>query len=270
MYSSSAADAQLAAECADGTIPVLVRRFGSWQVSLRRQTLNAHELSRAYDRAAPGWHRVLERLGFPDAYETVLRSVLRPPTVPEQARRVLDCGVGTGALSCALAHVSPDAFRLDAIDISPRMLEQAQGRLRDCNLQGTLCRGDIRELPYGDSVFDLVMSGHVLEHMADPNVALGEMIRVLKPGGILILCITRRSLSGLYVHLKWRTHRTTPAQTERWLRDRGLEDVGCRPFGDRSLCRRLSVAYVGTKPCKDNQTGTHTPGDRPMNGDDDE
>ncbi|MDA0786157.1 MAG: methyltransferase domain-containing protein [Proteobacteria bacterium] len=270
MHSSSDADTPFAAGYADGTIPVLVRRFGSWQVSLRRQALNEHELSRDYDRAAPRWHRALDRLGFPDAYEKVLRDVLRARAIPGQPRRVLDCGVGTGALSCALSRVSSDPFRLDAIDISPRMLEQAQGRFRDCDLRGTLCLGDIRELPYGDGIFDLVMSAHVLEHLADPNIALDEMIRVLKPGGVLVVCLTRRSLSGSFVNLKWRTHRTTPAQTERWLCNKGLEDVGCRSFGDRSLCRRLSVACIGSKPFDDIHAGAGTAGARPIDGEQDE
>ena len=94
------------------TIPVLARWFGSWQISLRRRPLSAHELTRSYDRAAPGWCRTLDRLGYPGAYETMLRGV-PSDEVPGGAgaqRRVLDCGVGTGALSSALARVSPVPF----------------------------------------------------------------------------------------------------------------------------------------------------------------
>lgn len=272
MYSSSEANAPFAAGYADDTIPVLAGRFGSWQISLRRQALNADELSRDYDRVAPGWHHSLERLGFPAAYENVLREALRvePFAVSGHQLRVLDCGVGTGAMSCALSRVSPGPFRLDAIDISPRMLEQARARFRDCDLQGTLRLGDIRQLPYGDGGFDLVMSAHVVEQMADPNLALDEMIRVLKPGGVLVVCLTRRSLAGMYVNLKWRTHRTTPAQAERWLCDRGLEEVGCRSFGNHGLCRRLSVACIGSKPYAHTHTEARNPGARPIDGDHDE
>ncbi len=231
------------------TIPVFTRWFGSWRLSLQRRALSPTQLSRCYDLAAPGWSRTLERLGFPSAYETLLSRILskEEPSVSVAPRRVLDCGVGTGALSCALARVSPGPLRLDGIDISPRMLERAGSRFRDCGLAAALRQGDVRALPYDDGVFDLVMSAHVLEHLVDPGVALEEMVRVLKPGGLLVACLTRRSTLGMYVHLKWRTHRVTPAQAEAWLRDAGLEDARRLSFDGRGLCRQLSVASVGRK-----------------------
>jgi len=234
----------------EGTIPVFARRFGSWQLSLQRHAFSSTELTHLYDRAAPRWSQTLDRLSFPRAYHSLLRKVLEKNAlnVAGTRPRVLDCGVGTGALSGALANVLPTAFSLDAIDISPRMLEQANRSFRDSNMDVTLRQGDVRELPYADGEFDLAMTAHVLEHLVDPSAALNEMMRVLKPGGLLIACITRRSAFGMYVHLKWRTHRVTPAQAERWLRDSGVENVGCLSFGDRALCRRLSVACVGRKP----------------------
>ena len=161
---------------------------------------------------------------------------------------MLDCGVGTGALSSALARVLPTPFKLDAIDISPRMLERASSTLDGTNLEMTFSLGDMRELPYCNGVFDLVMTAHVLEHLTDPGVALNEMVRVLKPGGLLIACLTRRSALGMLVHLKWRTHRVTPAQAETWLLESGLEDAHCLTFEDRAMCQRLSVVCVGRKP----------------------
>ena len=234
----------------DQAIPVFSRWFGSWRLSLQRRPLDAGQLTRRYDRAAPGWHRTLDRLGVPDAYETLLRGVLAEDAAGLAAAdlRVLDCGIGTGALSCALARVRPAPFRLDAIDISPRMLERAGVRLRDAGLDAALRQGDVRDMPYEPGAFDLVMTGHVLEHLADPGPALGEMLRVLKPGGLLIACLTRRSPLGAWVQLKWRTHRVTPAQSESWLRQSGLEDVRCRPFRRRALSRQLSVACIGKKP----------------------
>ncbi len=235
---------------AEQTIPVFARWIGSWQISVQRQAFSSPELTRLYDRAAPGWGRTLDRLGYPSAYETLLRRVLSEEAleVVGARPRVLDCGVGTGALSSALSRVLPIPFKLDAIDISPRMLERASGSLRDSDLEVTLRHGDMRELPYGNGVFDLVMTAHVLEHLIDPRVALNEMMRVLKPGGLLIACLTRRSVLGMIVHLKWRTHRVTPAQAESWLLESGLENAQCLSVGDRALCQRLSVACVGRKP----------------------
>ena len=234
----------------DQTIPVFAGWLGSWRISVQRLAYSSPELTRRYDRAAPGWGRTLERLGFPAAYETLLRSVLSEEgqdTLGPRPR-VLDCGVGTGALSSALARALATPFELDAIDISRSMLERARRSFRDTGLEATLRHGDVSELPYGSGGFDLVMTSHVLEHLADPAAALSEMVRVLKPGGLLVTCLTRRSPLGMLVHLKWRTHQVTPAEAQSWLIESGLENTRCLSFEDRVLCRQLSVACVGRKP----------------------
>ena len=110
-------------------------------------------------------------------------------------------------------------------------------------------------LGYGNGVFDLVMTAHVLEHFVDPSVALSEMVRVLKPGGLHIACLTRRSSLGMYVHLKWRTHRVTPAQAESWLLESGLENARCQSFDHHAFSRHLSVVCVGRKPPGEIPTG---------------
>lgn len=245
------------------TIPVFAQRFGSWQLSVERQAFSTRELTRLYDRAAPGWGQMLDRLHFPQAYEALLRNVLstRAPDPGDVGTRVLDCGVGSAALSSALARVLPAPFALDAIDISPRMLEQAKRNLHDIKRDVTFRQGDVRELPYSDGIFDIAMTAHVLEHLVDPGVALDEMARVLKPGGLLIACITRRSTLGMLVHLKWRTHRVTPTQAESWLNESGLENVRCLSLCDGTLSRHLSVACVGQKPLAGGRKPTLNLGD---------
>ena len=233
----------------DEMIPVFARHIGSWQFSLRRRPLSGPQLAKLYDRAAPGWARLLDRLGVPAAYEGLLQGLLRDePIRPAASRlRVLDCGVGTGALSSALARVLSEPFDLEGVDISPGMLERAGERLRDAGISANLRRADLRDLPYSAGDFDLVMTGHVLEHLPDPITAIDEMLRVLRPGGLLVACITRRSLLGNLVHLKWRTHRVTPAEAERWFQDRGLDKARITWLEQNLICRQLSLACVGRK-----------------------
>lgn len=234
----------------NATIPVFTKWLGSWQFSLRRQAFAATQLVGFYDRAAPEWRQTVNRLGFPAAYENLLRRILSEE-ISKAARaplHVLDCGIGTGAFSGALARVLPAPFELDGIDISPRMLEKAEEALRPQGLRPILRQGDVNALPYGDGMFDLVIAAHLLEHQSDPGRALNEMVRVLKPGGRLITCLTRRTFLGMYVHLKWRTHRLTPDQAKTWLRQSGLDNAHCLWFGGNAICRRLSLACVGQKP----------------------
>jgi len=250
MQHASAPHSLSAGHYEEATIPVFSRWFGSWRITLQRRPMSLPQLTHRYDRAAPRWSQTLDQLGIPDAYEAMLRTLLHEdaPGLTRAGLRALDCGVGTGALSCALARVLPASFELDAIDISPRMLERAGDRLGDAGLEASLRQGDVRDLPYDTGLFDLAMTGHVLEHLPDPRVALREMARVLKPGGLLIACLTRRSPLGAYVQLKWRTHRAAPEEAESWLRQSGLKDVRYRPFDRQAFCRRFSMVCVGRKP----------------------
>jgi len=161
--------------------------------------------------------------------------------------RVLECGIGTGALSSALSDVLPVSFSLAAIEISSRTLEQARRRFIDTNIDVTLHRGDVRNLPYSARVFNRAMTSPVFEHLVDPIEALNEMTRIPKPGGLLVACITRRSAPGLLAKLKWRTHRVTPALAESWLRECGLENVNGLALGSSGFSKNLSVACVGRK-----------------------
>ena len=230
----------------DNTIPVLDRWIGSWQISIRRQALSVVELTDRYDESASTWARTLTRLGFPDAYESMLRDLGIGSRV-DFPSRVLDCGIGTGALSQALANVHPTTFTLDAVDVSPQMLKQAEQTLNPLNIDATLRVADACTLPYPDNAFDLVMTAHMLEHLPDPVVALKEMVRVLRPGGILVACITRRSILGSLIHLKWRTHRLTHDQASQLLHDSGLRALRQIPFNKAPICRHLSRAYAGRK-----------------------
>jgi len=58
----------------------------------------------------------------------------------------------------------------------------------------TLVHGDALELPFKDESFDVVTVFEVIEHLDDPQKALGEVRRVLKPGGIALISTPRRDL----------------------------------------------------------------------------
>lgn len=239
---------------AGGRIPVLARRFGSWHLSLQRQPYDAANLSASYDLAAAGWHRTIDRLDYLPAYRSLLKQALAhwPTTGSAPQLQALDCGIGTGALTEALAQVCTEPLKIDAIDISLAMLSKAGERLRNIGLEVALRQANAQRLPYADNSFDIVMAGHMLEHLPHPVAALREMVRVVRPGGLVFVCITRRTLPGLWTHLLWRTHMVSPAEAENWLHRANLLDVRCISPNCTALFRQMSVACCGIKP--DNQS----------------
>jgi len=251
--------AQLTGGCE--TIPVFARWFGSWQVTVRRQALDTGELRRRYDRAAPEWQHKLDRLGVPDAYDGVLRSALANHGRPLHAQsRVLDCGIGSGGLSAALARVTGGPLVLHGVDMSPAMLVQAEEILRATEIEAHLRSADAHALPYPDDHFDLVMSAHMVEHCPRPQRVLAELARVLRPGGLLVLCVTRASLLGMMIHLSWRTHAVTPSRAMSWLAQSGFEQVRPLAYGTGALCPQLSLAFMAIRPKNTPPTNEKTKG----------
>jgi SAM-dependent methyltransferase len=99
--------------------------------------------------------------------------------VPSQGR-VLDAGCGTGSLTEALtAHATLNA--IEALDFDEEFITALQRRTTDPRVRAQ--KGDVCALPYVDGVFDGAYSLLVLHFVSDPDRAVQEMRRVLRPGG---------------------------------------------------------------------------------------
>ncbi len=135
-------------------------------------------VARAYERWAP-------------VYDLVFGKVFehgRQSTIAEADKiggRILDVGVGTGL---SLSDYSPTT-KLCGVDISEPMLRKAQQRVRALGLANveTLAVMDAKHLAFADSYFDAVVAQYVITAVPDPEATLDDFIRVLKPGGELIL-----------------------------------------------------------------------------------
>ena len=100
---------------------------------------------------------------------------------PQPSERVLDIAAGTGTSSAALAKSGAEVV---ALDFSPGMIEE--GRKRHPEL--TFVEGDAEALPFPPQSFDVVTISFGLRNVNNPQLALGEMYRVLKPGGRVVIC----------------------------------------------------------------------------------
>jgi ubiquinone/menaquinone biosynthesis C-methylase UbiE len=96
-------------------------------------------------------------------------------------RAFLDAGCGDGRYLAALDAELPE--RIAGVDISERILETARARVPRAELQ----QANLESLPFPDGEFDLVLSSQVIEHVVDADAALRELVRVLRPGGTLVL-----------------------------------------------------------------------------------
>lgn len=105
-------------------------------------------------------------------------------------QRLLDVGCGLGDAAITLAgDLDPDGA-IVGIDTSAEMVAAARGRSRRAGIEVRFEVGDAMALDVPDATFDAVRSERTLQWLADPAVAVGEMARVLRPGGRLALIDT--------------------------------------------------------------------------------
>ena len=99
----------------------------------------------------------------------------------------LDVSTGTGDLAFQLAHI-PRANRVVALDLLPEMIARARSKAAQHKTgKVSLMVGDALSLPFPDGTFACATAGFSLRNMPDVRQAIGEMARVVQPGGRVAL-----------------------------------------------------------------------------------
>ena len=162
-----------------------------------------------------------------------------------EARRLLDLGGPTpGAIALEIgcvrgvgAEIVLDLFgaaRVDAFDLDPRMVELASRRLAPRGDRVRLWAGDVTSIPAPDASYDAVFDFGIVHHVPAWRDALGEIARVLKPGGRFY---AEEVLAHFIQHPVWRRVLEHPQEDRFDLAGlkAGVEAAGLRVLGTREL-----------------------------------
>jgi demethylmenaquinone methyltransferase / 2-methoxy-6-polyprenyl-1,4-benzoquinol methylase len=140
---------------------------------------NPDDVSGMFNEVAHGYDRTNALLS---AGNSVLWRIATVKALKiEPGDRVLDVAAGTGTSTKAIQRAGASVV---ALDFSPGMV--AEGRKRHPDIE--FVEGDAEALPFPSASFDAVTISFGLRNVANPQVALGEMYRVLKPGGRIVIC----------------------------------------------------------------------------------
>jgi ubiquinone/menaquinone biosynthesis C-methylase UbiE len=169
---------------------------------------------RVWDKSAPSYDKQIaffEKIWFGGGREWLTQRA---------EGRVLEVAIGTGL---NLPHYPADAT-ITGIELSPAMLAIARQRAADLGRHVDLREGDAEHLPFDDASFDTVVCALSLCTIPNPGAAIGEMRRVLTPGGRLLLLDHIRST--------W-----PPIHAAQWL----LERFTIRAAGEHFTRRQLPL-----------------------------
>ena len=133
--------------------------------------------------------------------------------------QVLDIAGGTGDLALAFARKAGKTGRVVLSDINEAMLRSGRDRLLDagCVLESAVC--DAEKLPFADARFDVVSVAFGLRNMTHKDCAIGEMARVLKPGGKLLVLEFSKVAKPLEKAYDWYSFKVLPRLGQMVARD---------------------------------------------------
>jgi len=200
-----------------------------------------HSIRTPAERAA--WDRILDLVLVRRALET------------------LDAGCGTGFLSFELAA---RGCRVTGVDFAPAMIAAARRKAAERSVSIRFEEADAEQLPFAPASFDLVISRHLLWTLPHPEAALDEWIRVLRPGGRLVVvdsqlaaaappasenASTSPEYAAIGDQLPFLSGRPRE-DIETLLKTRGLVHVGSDPLHDLVAAQERLMVEEGREPVR--------------------
>ncbi|TYB84304.1 MAG: class I SAM-dependent methyltransferase [Kosmotoga sp.] len=179
----------------------------------------------AFAKDYDAWYR--EKLG--SFVDKVQKQLIEELAKPEAGEITLDIGSGTGNYSIWLAR---KGLYVTAIDESKEMMAISKKKVEKDNLNIDMYLGKAESLPFTENSFDLVVSVTTIEFVDNPAQVLREAIRVLKPGGRLVIgVLTKDSPWGDFYQSKIKE-------------DPNNVYAKAHLFTEEELCKLLNMHYV--------------------------
>lgn len=176
--------------------------------------------SHIYDRdyflsdRCEGWDQFRSGVGL-----SALKTAQVRALGPRPGLRMLDAGCGRGEVLRACAHAGADVCGLDYADAAVAIAREVLAPFPGADVR----QGDVTGLPWADGSFDRVLFADVIEHL-DPDqavAALGELRRVLRPGGLLLV---HTAPNRLFLGVTWPLARLVLRAVGRGEAARGLDE----------------------------------------------
>ena len=144
------------------------------------KSANQSDIQKAFTQQAAGFESTRMNFTKKDYLDYAVRKIS-----PTESDEVLEVAAGTCVCGRAIA---PFVEHVTCLDMTPAMLAVGQAEAEKAHLNNmTFLQGDAAELPFPAERFSIVLSRLAFHHFPDVNLPFAEMVRVLKPGGKLVL-----------------------------------------------------------------------------------
>lgn len=196
------------------------------------------ETKEFFNKVAPEWDEL--RSGY---YDESIKNRLIQPGMLEKSMTVVDLGSGDGYISRSVAGFVGKVY---AVDISAGMLRALDKKARNSGIENIqTVESDGQDVPLQDSCADVVFASMYLHHIEDPEIAIKEMHRLLKPGGTVFL-------ADYYEHgnkeLKEKMHDVWPgfklSDVRKWFVKNGFGIVKIEGLADQPVSGKSDPARI--------------------------
>lgn len=203
---------------------VLLVLLGYWQLVIAEGAyLGSRAVTLMYDWSARAYERIKQYDSGDEQWFLGLPLSRSLELIPHPL--VLDVATGTGRLQRALLRQPGFEGHVIGLDLSRHMLNEAVHRTAQFTDRLTFIWQDAQTIPFDDDTFDAVVCLEALEFTPRPKAVLGELVRVLRPGGVLL------TTNRVGRDARWLPGKAFPRGTfATLLESYPLEDVRVRPW----------------------------------------